>query len=139
MKKILIAAVIVSTMLLGCKGKDEKKNETISTATTAENNTATNTGSTGNEDVFDIDVTSLKDEAGFIKAWEDFTTARVADEKKKETDNSYKGHYLEYLKMYTKLKKATTEFSKTIQPAAAAVAFSEKISAIESKMYPPKK
>jgi hypothetical protein len=116
------------------KIKDEKKNETPATKTTT-----TPAESSGSDAILGLDITTLKDEAGFLKTWEDLTTARIADEKKRDADKNYEGHYLEYLKMYTKLLNATTVFSKTLQPAAAAVTFNEKISAIQSKMYPSTK
>ena len=132
MKKVLFAVTIATLTIISCKGKDEKKKETtpetVSTATDATSK------STGDDAILSLDVTTLKDEAGFLKTWEDFTAARVADEKKREADKNYVGHYLEYLKMYTKLLTATTEFTKTIQPASAAVVFNEKVSAIQNKM-----
>ena len=112
MKKVLFAAAIASLTIISCKGKDEKKNENPATTST----TAPSVENSGADAILDLDLSTLKDEAGFLKAWEDFTTARVADEKKREADKSYEGHYLEYLKMYTAMLKATTEFSKTIQP-----------------------
>ncbi len=128
MKKVLFVAAIASLAIISCKGKEEKKKEPSATvATPAENQ--------GGDAILGLDVTTLKDEAAFLKTWEDFTTARMEDEKKREADKNYEGHYLDYLKMYTKLLNATTAFSKTLQPAAAAVAFNEKISAIQNKMY----
>lgn len=137
MKKVLFAAAIASLTIISCKGKDEKKNETP--AETTSTTTEKTNSSTGDDAILSLDVTTLKDEASFLKTWEDFTTARTADEKKREADKNYEGHYLDYLKMYTKLLNATTAFSKTIQPAAATVAFNEKISAIQNKMYPSTK
>ena len=138
MKNILIAIIVGTMTIASCKGKEEKKNETPSATETTVTKTDQGT-KTDPDAILGLDVTTLKDEAGFLKAWEDFTTARMADEKKREADKSYEGHYLEYLKMYTNLLKATTAFSKTIQPAAAAVTFNEKVSAIQNKMYPPAK
>lgn len=128
MKKVLFAAAIATFTIISCKEKDEKKAETPATTTT------TPTENAGADAILSLDVTTLKDEASFLKTWEDFTTARAADEKKREADKNYEGHYLDYLKMYTKLLTATTAFSKTIQPASAAVAFSEKVSVIQNKM-----
>lgn len=132
MKKVLFAAAIATLTIISCKGKDEKKKETpAETTSTPTEKTSSNAG---DDAILSLDVTTLKDEASFLKTWEDFTSARAADEKKREADKNYEGHYLEYLKMYTKLLTATTAFTKTIQPASAAVAFSEKVSAIQNKM-----
>ena len=132
MKKVLFAVAIATLTIISCKGKDEKKKETpVENTSTATENSSRNTG---DDAILNLDVTTLKDEASFLKTWEDFTAARVADEKKREADKNYEGHYLEYLKMYTKLLNATTEFSKKIEPASAAVAFNEKVSAIQNKM-----
>jgi len=132
MKKVLFAAAIATLSIISCKGKDEKKDETPVQTTTPTSESASN--NSGDDAILNLDVTTLKDEAGFLKTWEDFTAARTADEKKREADKNYEGHYLDYLKMYTKLLTATTAFTKTIQPASAAVAFSEKVSAIQNKM-----
>lgn len=132
MKKALFAAAIATLSIISCKGKDEKKDETPVQTTTITTESASS--NTGDDAILNLDITSLKDEAGFLKTWEDFTAARVADEKKRDADKNYEGHYLDYLKMYTKLLTATTAFTKTIQPASAAVAFSEKVSAIQNKM-----
>lgn len=130
MKKIICAAVIVSLFIFSCKSKEgTKETNAVKTETTEQANNA------GRNTTLDLDVATLKDEAAFLKAWEDYTYARMDDQKKHEADKNHDDHYVEYLKMYTTLLKATTEFSKTITPAAASVAFQEKVSAIQNKMY----
>jgi hypothetical protein len=131
MKKFVSILAIV-TLVVSCNNKEDKKDD----ATTTTTSTDSKLQEEAKDPVLSMDVTTLKDEAGFLKAWEDFTSARMADEKKQEADKSYPGHYVEYTNLYTKLLKATTAFAQTIQPASAAVAFNEKVSAIQKKMYP---
>ena len=131
MKK-LVYILAIAVLFASCNSKKEKKDETTKDTTTTDTKPQDET----RDPVLSMDVTALKDEASFLKAWEDFTTARMADEKKQKDDPSYKGHYLEYTQLYTKLLQATTAFSQTLQPASAAVAFNDKISAIQKKMYP---
>ena len=130
MKK-LFYVLLASSLLGACNNKKESKDDSKTSTTSTE----TKPVEEAKDPVLGMDVTTLKDEAAFLKAWEDFTTARVADEKKQEADKTYKGHYLEYTQLYTKLLQATTAYSQTL-PAADAVAFNEKVSAIQKKMYP---
>lgn len=82
MKKVLFAAAIATLTIISCKGKDEKKNETpTETTSTTSTTTESTSNNTGDDAILSLDISTLKDEAGFLKTWEDFTAARVADEK----------------------------------------------------------
>lgn len=127
MKKLFIVLTAVTFISVSCKNKEDKG--------TTDTTTSTGKGSSTSDAVPKIDIASLKDEASFLKAWETFTTARMADEKKQKEDKSYEGHYSEFMTMYSDLVKATTAYSSTIKDPSAAVAFNEKVSAIQNKMY----
>ena len=61
--------------------------------------------------------------------------ARLADEKKRKESDEYAGNYLELTRLYTNVLNAATNYSKTIKDPAAAVAFNNKVSSIQDKMY----
>lgn len=131
MKKVFIALTALLMIAASCKNEESKTGTDPSTTTSTEK---TN-NSSSSDALPKIDIPSLKDEASFLKAWETFTDARMADEKKQKEDKSYEGHYTEYTTMYADLLKATTAFTSTMKDPAAAVAFNEKVSAIQNKMY----
>ena len=128
MKKLFFAVLIAASVCTSCKNKK-------AAVDTNDNKSAVTTTAKNAEGFVAIDMTSLKDETSYLQAWEKFTDARIADEKKQKEDKSYEGYYTEYLDMYTALLKSTTAFSTTIPDASARVAFNEKVSAIQDKMY----
>ena len=129
--KSLFAITLLATSLffLSCGGKD-KKDDKPSTETTT-------TPSTNSDDGMmpAIDTASLKDETSVLAAMQKVVDARIADEKKQKEDPNYSGHYLELTKLYTAVLKASTAYSQTITDPAKAVEFSNKLSAIQNKMY----
>lgn len=130
MKKLVLSTIFASLVLFACKSGDSKKASNETSATNEKVSQAP-----ANE-IPDIDTANLKTESDFYNTWETFTSARQADENKKKADKNYKDHYLEYLKMYTKLLAATTKFSKTFSNPLDAVAFDKKVNEIQNKMYP---
>jgi hypothetical protein len=82
-----------------------------------------------------IDIAALKDEASVLDAMQKVVDARVADEKKQKEDPNYKGHYAELTSLYAAVLKASTAFMGTIKDPNEALKFSEKVSAIQEKMY----
>lgn len=119
--------------LSSCKGKDKKEGDKPAdtpTTVTPANNPAADDGM-----VPAIDTAALKDEASVLAAVQKVVDARMADEKKQKEDPSYKGHYLELMKLYTTVVNASTAYSKTITDPNAAVEFLKKVSDIQDKMY----
>ena len=119
-----------SLFLFSCGGKDKKKND-------VKTNIETVGPSKGSDDgiVPKIDTASLKDEASVLDAMQKVVDARIADEKKQKDDPNYSGHYLELTKLYTAVLNASTAYTQTITDPAKAVEFSNKVSAIQDKMY----
>lgn len=123
--------VTLSLSNVSCGGKDKKKDD-------GKTNTETTVGpSKGSDDgmVPKIDTALLKDEASVLDAMQKIVDARIADEKKQKEDPNYSGHYLELTKLYAAVLNASTAYSKTISSATEAVEFSNKLSAIQDKMY----
>jgi len=127
MKPVCLLVIFFFTTSLcftACGGKDKKQTTgTTETKTTSDNM------------VSNIDTASLKDEASILAAMQQVTDARIADEKKQKEDAGYKDHYVELLNLYTAVLKASTAYSKSIQDPAEAVEFGKKLSAIQDKMY----
>jgi hypothetical protein len=131
--RFLFAAVFLaafSLFIVSCGGNDKKKDE-------VKTNTETVGPSKGSDDgmVPKIDTASLKDEVSVLDAMQKVVDARIADEKKQKDDPNYSGHYLELTKLYTAVLGASTAYTKTISDPAKAVEFSNKVSAIQDKMY----
>ena len=128
-----LAAVVLaafSLFVVSCGGKDKKKDD-IKTKTESIG------PSKGSDDgmVPMIDTAAMKDEASVLDAMQKVVDARIADEKKQKDDPNYSGHYLELTKLYTAVLSASTAFTNTISDPAKAVEFSNKLSAIQDKMY----
>lgn len=130
--KLLFAAILLTTSLffLSCGGKDKKDDDKTTNETTTKPSTDADDGMIPN-----IDTANLKDEASILDAMQKVTDARIADEKKQKDDPNYSGHYVELTNLYTAVLKATTAYSKTLTDPAKAVEFSNKVSAIQDKMY----
>jgi hypothetical protein len=132
--KFLFAAALLaafSFIILSCGGKDKKKEDgKPNTETTVDPAKGSDDGM-----VPKIDAASLKDEASVLDAMQKVVDARIADEKKQKEDPNYSGHYLELTKLYTAVLNASTAYTKTITDPAKAVEFSNKLSAIQDKMY----
>ena len=131
--KFLLASALLSSSLIivSCGGNDKKKND-------GKTNTETTVGPSKSADdgmVPKIDTDALKDEASILDAMQKVVDATIADEKKQKDDPGYSGHYLELTKLYTAVLNASTAYTKTITDPAKAVEFSNKISAIQDKMY----
>lgn len=133
-QKLLFASVLLaafSLFIISCGGKDKKKDDgKTSTETTVGPSTGTDDGM-----VPKIDTAAMKDEASVLDAMQKVVDARIADEKKQKEDPNYSGHYLELTKLYTAVLSASTAYTKTIGDPAKAVEFSNKLSAIQDKMY----
>lgn len=131
--KLTTATLFLSAMLLlsACSGKDNKTDDK------KETNTETTVKDSGGDDniVPSIDTASLKDEASILDAMQKVADARLADDKKKQEDPNYSGHYLELTKLYTAVLKASTAYSKTLTDPNKAVEFNNKVSEIQKKMY----
>jgi hypothetical protein len=126
---VLLAAF--SLFLFSCGGKDKKKDDgKMTTETTVGPSKSADDGM-----VPAIDTASLKDEASVLGAMQKVVDARIADEKKQKENPNYAGHYLELTKLYTTVLNASTAYTKTITDPAKAVEFSNKVSAIQDKMY----
>ncbi len=126
---ILLAAF--SLFIVSCGGKDKKKDD-------GKTNTETTVGPSKESDdgmLPKIDTALLKDEASVLDAMQKVVDARIADEKKQKDDPNYSGHYLELTKLYTAVLNASTAYTQTITDPAKAVEFSNKLSAIQDKMY----
>ena len=125
------ALLTASLIIVSCGGKDKKKDD-------GNSKTETNGGqSKGADDgmVPKIDTANLKDEASVLDAMQKVVDARIADEKKQKDDPKYSGHYLELTRLYAAVLNASTAYSKTISDPTKALEFSEKVSAIQDKMY----
>lgn len=129
--KFLFAAVLLasfSLFLFACGGKDKNKDgsktETVGPAKVVDDGM-----------VPKIDTASLKDEASILDAMQKVVDASIADEKKQKEDSLYSGHYVELSKLHAIVLNASTAYSKTISDPAKAVEFSNKVSAIQDKMY----
>ena len=131
--KLTTATLFLSAMLLlsACSGKDNKTDDKKETTT------ETTIKDSGGDDniVPSIDTASLKDEASILDAMQKVADARLADDKKKQEDPNYSGHYLELTKLYTAVLKASTAYSKTLTDPNKAVEFNNKVSEIQKIMY----
>lgn len=131
--KLTTATLFLSAMLLlsACSGKDNKTDDKKETTT------ETTIKDSGGDDniVPSIDTALLKDEASILDAMQKVVDARLADDKKKQEDPNYSGHYLELTKLYTAVLKASTAYSKTLTDPNKAVEFNNKVSEIQKKMY----
>jgi hypothetical protein len=123
-RKLLLAALLLATSSLfySCAGKTKK-------APPAE------ISSDDSSIVPKIDIAGLKDEVAVLDAMQKVVDARIADEKKKKENPDYNGNYLELMNLYTAVLKASTEYSKTITDPVQGVAFNNKLSAIQEKLY----
>lgn len=134
MKRKIISTVTTlaaSLFIISCGGNDKKKDD-------SKGNTETTVGPTKSADdgtVPKINIASLKDEASILDAMQKVVDARIADEKKQKEDPNYPGHYVELNLLYTDVLNASTAYTKTIADPAKAVEFSNKLSAIQDKMY----
>ena len=131
--KYLFAPVLLaafSLFIFSCGGKDKKKDD-------GKTSTETVGPSTGSDDgmVPKIDTTNLKDEASILAAMQTYVDAQVASDKKQKEDPSYSGHFVELTNLHSALLRISTAFAKTFSDPAKAVEFSEKVSAIQDKMY----
>lgn len=81
----------------------------------------------------DIDTADLKDEASILEAMQKVVDARIADDKKKKEDPSYKGYYLELTRLYTTVLRASTAYAKTIADPNTALDFHSKVNEIRKK------
>lgn len=82
-----------------------------------------------------IDTTNLNDEASLLDAIKKVADANIADDKKREEDPSYSGHYLELTKLYTAVLKASNKYSESIADPKKALEYHEKFSNIQKTMY----
>ena len=119
--------LLVIPIFFSCKGKEQSKTSPVNTTSTVD--------ATVNIAVPAIDITDLKDEATILDAMQKVVDARLADEKKRKESDEYAGNYLELTRLYTNVLNAATNYSKTIKDPAAAVAFNNKVSSIQDKMY----
>lgn len=131
--KIILAVTTLAASLsvISCGGGDKKKDD-------SKGNTETTVGPTKSADdgtVPKINIGSLKDEASILDAMQKVVDARIADEKKQKEDPNYAGHYIELNLLYTDVLNASTAYTKTIADPAKAVEFSNKLNAIQDKMY----
>ena len=134
MKCKLTAGVLFLYAMLflsACGGKDKKTDDKKETTT----ETTVKDSGGGDDIVPNIDTASLKDEASILDAMQKVVDARLADDKKKQEDPNYSGHYLELTKLYTAVLKASTAYSKTLTDPNKAVEFNNKVSEIQKKMY----
>lgn len=123
-RKLLLAALLlaISSFFYSCAGKAKK---TPSAEVSSDDNSI----------VPKINIAGLKDEAAVLDAIQKVVDARMADEKKKKETPDYNGNYLELMNLYTAVLKASTEYSKTITDPVKGVAFNNKLSAIQEKLY----
>lgn len=127
-KLLLAAGLLIASLFLiplslsnvSCNGKDKKDGDKKEIADGM---------------VPKIDTASLKDEPSILDAMQKVVDARLADDKKKNEDPNYAGHYLELTKLYTAVLKASTAYSKTMTDPNMALEFDKKVSAIQDKMY----
>jgi hypothetical protein len=119
--------LLIMPLFFSCKGKRESKTSPVNTASTV--------AATDNVAVPVIDIADLKDETTILDAMEKVVDARLADEKKRKESDEYAGNYLELTRLYTNVLNAAMNYSKTIKDPAAAVAFNNKVSSIQDKMY----
>ena len=126
--KLLFAAglLLVSFFIVSCGGKDKKNSDNKSII----KETAISDGV-----VPKIDTAALKDGASILDAMQKVVDARLADDKKKNEDVNYAGHYLELTQLYTAVLKASTAYSKSLADPGKALEFDKKVSAIQDKMY----
>lgn len=128
-----MAAFLCSIILLSSCGSDNKK--AGPGTDTKEQEAEVAPDNTDDGAVPAIDVSNLNDEASILDAMQKVVDARVADEKKKKENPSYKGHYLELTKLYTAVLKASTAYSKSMADPSKAVEFNNKVREIQRKMY----
>lgn len=125
----LLTGIILSVTSCGGKNNKPEKEDAVSKE-------KTETATKGEDDgmVPAIDINNLKDEASITDAMTKVVDARIADEKKRTADPSYKGHFVELMKLHTAVLRASTEYSKTITDPNKALEFSQKINDIEKKL-----
>jgi hypothetical protein len=124
------ALLFASLVILSCGSKDKKKDEGKSIT-----ETTVGPSNSGDGMVPNIDTASLKDEASILAAMQIVVDARLADEKKQKEDPEYDGHYVELTNLYSAVLNASTKYMSTIADPNEALKFSEKVSAIQNKMY----
>ncbi len=81
-----------------------------------------------------IDSAALNNEADILYAMQMIVDARLADDKKKNEDPAYEGHYLELSRIYTMVLNAATHYSKSLGDPASSLEFDKKVSTIQDKM-----
>ncbi len=127
MKLKLPLLVLITTFFLSFFSCGEKKNKT------ADEQPITQPSNEGI--VPTIDTTNLNDEASLLDAIKKVADANIADDKKREEDPSYSGHYLELTKLYTAVLKASNKYSESIADPKKALEYHEKFSNIQKTMY----
>jgi hypothetical protein len=81
-----------------------------------------------------IDSAALDNEADILYAMQMIVDARLADDKKKNEDPAFEGHYLELSRIYTMVLNAATHYSKSLGDPASSLEFDKKVSTIQDKM-----
>lgn len=81
-----------------------------------------------------IDSASLNNEEDILYAMQLIVDARLADDKKKNEDPAYEGHFLELSRIYTTVLNAATLYSKSLGDPERSQAFDKKVSALQDKM-----
>lgn len=81
-----------------------------------------------------IDSASLTNEEDILYAMQLIVDARLADDKKKNEDPAYEGHYLELSRIYTTVLHAATNYSKSLGDPERSQVFDKKVSTIQDKM-----
>ena len=127
MKLKLPLLVLITTFFLSFFSCGEKKNKTTDEQSIIQ---PSNDGI-----VPTIDTTNLNDEASLPDAIKKVADANIADDKKREEDPSYSGHYLELTKLYTAVLKASNKYSESIADPKKALEYHEKFSNIQKTMY----
>ena len=127
MKLKLPLLVLINTFSLSFFSCGEKKNKTTDEQSIIQ---PSNDGI-----VPTIDTTNLSDEASLLDAIKKVADANIADDKKREEDPSYSGHYLELTKLYTAVLKASNKYSESIADPKKALEYHEKFSNIQKTMY----
>jgi hypothetical protein len=119
MKKFFIILLPVAILLFACSGNKSK-----------ESNKAAGDGV-----VPKIEMNSLNSEPAILGAMQKVVDARIADNARKDTEPGYAGHYVELTNLYTEVLKASTAFSNTLRSTEEVVAFNNKLTGIQDRMY----
>lgn len=125
-----VRLLLFSLFLVSCTRKDREGNDK-----NIKPEIIINAVQAGNDGMVPkIDTSVLKDETSLLGAMQKIADARLADDKKKNADPSYEGHYLELTKLYTSVLTACGVYTKTLNDPAKALSFDQKLSSIQDKM-----